>query len=341
MAKSKGKAGSVKVFDMKIEVVRQGRGTPVVVFYDEEALALDSPVLDRLAAGGREVIVVSPPGFGKSDRPDWIDSVDDCAYICLDALDALKVKDADVIGFGLGGWIAAEMAIKTTRNMRRLVLVDPFGIKVGGRFDRDIQDIWFLSPQKVQELKYADVAKGSIDYTVMPESKLTTIARNKESYARFCWQPYMHNPKLKDRLHRIDVPTLVVWGEKDGIITPAYGRAFAKQIKGAKFAVIKGAGHFPHVEQPDALLKLIDGFLGKARKAAAPKKAKAVKAKKAKAKKTVAKKAKKAKAKAKKAPARKAKKAPARKAKKAPARKAKKAPARKKSPARKRAGRGR
>jgi pimeloyl-ACP methyl ester carboxylesterase len=315
MAKSKGKAGNVKVFGMKIEVVRHGRGTPVVVFYDEEALALDSPMLDGLAAGGREVIVISPPGFGKSDRPDWIDSVDDCAYICLDALDALKIKDADVIGFGLGGWLAAEMAVKSTRNMRRLVLVDPFGIKVGGRFERDIQDIWFLSPQKVQEIKYADVNKGNIDYTVMPESKLTIIARNKESYARFCWQPYMHNPKLKGRLHRIDVPTLVVWGEKDRLITPAFGRAFAKEIKGSKFAVIKAAGHFPHVEQPEALLKLVEGFLGKPRKAAA-KKTKAVKAKA------------KAKAKAKKPAAKKAK-------------KAKKAPARKKSPARKRAGRTR
>jgi pimeloyl-ACP methyl ester carboxylesterase len=312
MAKSKGKASTVKVFNMKIEVVRQGRGSPLVVFYDEEALALDGPLLDRLAVGGREVIVVSPPGFGKSDRPDWVDSIDDCAYICLDALDALKVNNADVIGFGVGGWLAAEMAVKTTRNMRRLVLVDPFGIKVGGRFDRDIQDIWFLSAQKVQELKYADEAKGNIDYTAMPESKLTIIARNKESYARFCWQPYMHNPKLKGRLHRIDVPTLVVWGEKDGIITPAYGRAFAKEIQGAKFALVKNAGHFPHVEQPDALLKLIDGFLGQARKPPAPKKTKVAKAKKTKGKTSKLKQA---------------------KAKKAPA--YKKGAGRKKSPARK------
>lgn len=324
MATTKARASSVKAFGMKIEVTRKGRGAPLVLFYDEEALTLDSPVIDRLVAMGREVITVSPPGFGKSDRPNWIDSVDDCAYICLDALDELKIKDADVIGFGLGGWLAAEMAIKTTRNMRRLVLVDPFGIKIGGAFDRDIQDIWFLPPQKVLELKYADPEKGKIDYTKMSESKLSIIARNKESYARFCWQPYMHNPQLRRRLHRIDVPTLVVWGADDGIVTTDYGRAFAKEIKGAKFSIVRNAGHFPHLEQPDAFVKLVEGFLGGTRKKPAARKKKAAKAKTSKAKK--AKKAKTTKAKAKNA----ARKTPARK--KAPARRA----ARKASPARKR-----
>lgn len=247
---------------MNLEVLRRGKGKkPLVIFYDEEALTLESPVLDALDAGFQTTII-SAPGFGTSDRPDWIGTIDDCAYICMDALDALKVKDATVIGFGLGGWLAAEIAVKSTHNMARLVLVDPFGIKVGGPYDRDIQDIWFLSPQKLLEAKYADIEKGKIDYTVMPESKLRIVARNKESYARFCWQPYMHNPKLKRRLHRIDVPTLVVWGAKDGIITTDYGRAFAKEIPGAKFTAIANAGHFPQVEQPEAFLKAIGGFIG-------------------------------------------------------------------------------
>lgn len=262
MAAAKGRATRVKAFGMKIEVERRGTGKkPLVVFYDEEALTLESPVLDALARSFH-LIIVSPPGFGASERQDWIESIDDCAYICMDVLDALKVKDATVMGFGVGGWLAAEIAVKSTRNLSRLVLVDPFGIKVGGPFDRDIQDIWFLAPDKLLALKYADTEKGRIDYTVMPEKKLEVIARNKETYARFCWLPYMHNPKLRRRLHRIDVPTLVVWGESDGIITPAYGRAFAKEIPGARFATVANAGHFPHIEQPDAFLKAVGRFIG-------------------------------------------------------------------------------
>lgn len=328
MAAGKGRTGRVKTFGMNIEVERRGAGKkPLVIFYDEEALTLESPVLDALA-NSFQITIVSLPGFGGSDRPDWIETIDDCAYICLDALDALKVKGATVMGFGVGGWLAAEMAVKTTRNMARLVLVDPFGIKNGGPFDRDIQDIWYLAPDKLLALKYADTAKGKIDYTVMPESKLTVIARNKESYARFCWSPYMHNPKLKRRLHRIDVPTLVVWGAKDGIITPAYGRAFAKEIKGSKFVTVANAGHFPQIEQPDAFLKAVGDFIGLRKSVGKPAKKKAAVKKKAAAKKGKAKKTAKAKAATKPVKAKPVK-AKSKAKSKAPVRKAAKARARK------------
>ncbi len=263
MTDASGRVETVTAFDMGIEVERRGKGAPLVLFYDEEALTLESPILDALARSN-ELVIVSPPGFGKSERPSWIDTIDDVSYIMLDALDALGIERAPMAGFGLGGWIAAEIAVKTTRHISRLVLVDPFGIKVGGPFDRDIQDIWALHPDKVLELKYADPEKGRIDYTQMAESKLEIVARNKETYARLCWQPYMHNPKLRGRLHRIDVPTLVVWGARDGIVTPAYGKAFAAEIPGARFETVADAGHFPHLEQPDAFLALADGFLAKA-----------------------------------------------------------------------------
>lgn len=267
MADKSGRVETVKAFDMNIEVERRGKGAPLVLFYDEEALTLDSPALEKLAESN-EVIIVSPPGFGKSDRPSWLDNIDDVSYVLLDILDVLKIENAPAIGFGLGGWIAAEIAVKTTRHFSRLVLVDPFGIKVGGPFDRDIQDIWATDPEKVLKLKYADPEKGRIDYTVMPDEKLEIVARNRESYARLCWQPYMHNPKLKGRLHRIDVPTLVIWGAEDGVVTTDYGKAFAKEIPGAKFETVAKAGHFPHLEQPDAFLKLVDGFIAKAETAA-------------------------------------------------------------------------
>jgi pimeloyl-ACP methyl ester carboxylesterase len=95
----------------------------------------------------------------------------------------------------------------------------------------------------------------------MPEEKLTTVARNLESFARFGWEPYMHNPKLRHRLHRIKVPTLLVWGENDGIVTPDYGAAYRDLIPGARMATIAKAGHLPHLEQPDGFMKELRGFL--------------------------------------------------------------------------------
>jgi pimeloyl-ACP methyl ester carboxylesterase len=96
----------------------------------------------------------------------------------------------------------------------------------------------------------------------MPEDKLTIVARNVETFTRFGWEPYLHNPRLKQRLHRIKVPTLLIWGENDGIVTPKYGEAYRKLIPDARLAVIPQAGHLPHIEQPQAFLAELRKFLG-------------------------------------------------------------------------------
>jgi pimeloyl-ACP methyl ester carboxylesterase len=167
-----------------------------------------------------------------------------------------------VIGCSLGGWIAAEMATKDDSFISKLVLVDAYGIKIGKPTDRDIADIWLLHPDEVAALKWCDLTKGKRDFPSIPEEKLTIIARNSESFARFCWEPYMHNPNLKRRLHRIKVPTLLVWGEQDGIVTPRYGQAYRDLIPGAKLVLIPNAGHLPHIEQPEAFMTELRNFLG-------------------------------------------------------------------------------
>lgn len=261
MSETGQRAEHITIGDIEIELVRRGRGKPLLLLYGEEALELEAPLLDELARD-HELIIPSPPGFGTSERPDWITNPDDIAYLYLDLVERLGLENAAVIGFSLGGWIAAEMATKVCSFLSKLVLVAPYGIRPGGPTDRDIQDIWLLPPDKVMGLKWFDKAKGKRDFPSMPDDKLAIIARNIESFARFCWEPYMHNPKLGHRLHRIEVPTLLVWGENDGIITPDYGRAYKKLIPGAELAVIPKAGHFPHIEQPRAFMEKLRGFLG-------------------------------------------------------------------------------
>lgn len=246
--------------DGKIEIERRGKGKPLLLLSSEEALESEAPFVNELARKF-EVIIPSAPGWGRSDRPDWITNMDDIAYIYLDLIEKLDLKKVTVMGFSLGGWIAAEMATKDDSRFAKLVLVDAYGIKVGGPYDRDIQDIWLEHPRKVMAMKWHDPEKGKRDFPSMPEDKLAIIARNIETTARFCWEPYMHNPKLKRRLHRVQVPTLVVWGKQDGIVLPDYGKAYSKLIKGAKFAAIDKAGHYPHLEQPAAFMKAISGFV--------------------------------------------------------------------------------
>jgi len=250
----------VEIAGIRLELVRVGRGRPLLLFYGEEALELEPPFLDLLAAE-RELIIPSPPGFGRSERPDWISTPDDISYLYLELLDRLKLNGIDVLGCSLGGWIALEMATKDGAAFARMALVAPYGVKFGAPEDREIADIWMLQPATVAKLKWFDPAKGQRNYKAMSEEALAVVARNNESFARFCWEPYVHNPNLRHRLGRLRASTLFVWGENDGIVTPQYGRAYADQVAGAKLVVIAQAGHYPHLEQTAAFMGHLREFL--------------------------------------------------------------------------------
>lgn len=264
MLAAPGKRSFVKAADIAIEVERRGHGSPILFLGGEDDLERQSAFAEALSRD-HELIIPSPPGFGASERPDWIEDPTDIAFVYLDLIDALGLEGLTLVGCSLGGWIAAEMATIDGAAIERLVLVDPFGIKVGSATERDIQDIWMLPAEEVARLKWFDPAHGERDYKAMPEEALTVIARNSESFARFCWEPYMHNPKLRHRLRRIKCPTLFVWGEEDGIVTPDYGRAYAALVPGSEFVAIPKAGHLPHIEQPAAVLDAVSRFASQPR----------------------------------------------------------------------------
>jgi len=208
------------------------------------------------------VILPTHPGFGHASDVADIDTVDDLAYLYLDLLDEYDLREAVVIGCSLGGWIAAEMAVKSTARLSRLILVAPLGIKVGDRETRDIPDIFALPPEEVVRLQYHDPTQAAVDYTSLSDDELLVIARNREATALYAWEPYFHNPKLRQRLHRIAIPTLLVWGASDRFVTPGYyGAAYRDAIPGAQLAIIDQAGHWPHVEQPEVFVERVGAFL--------------------------------------------------------------------------------
>ena len=95
----------------------------------------------------------------------------------------------------------------------------------------------------------------------MTDDEMRTLARNWDSLCLYAWRPHMYNPQLSLGLHRIAVPTLVLWGESDRIVTPEYGRAYAGLIPGARFAAIERAGHHPELEQPATFVERVATFL--------------------------------------------------------------------------------
>jgi pimeloyl-ACP methyl ester carboxylesterase len=254
-------SGLLGIHGVRLEIVERGQGRPILWLHGEEGLDPHAVFLDRLAAHAC-VLAPSHPGFGHSPEAESIDTVDDLSYLYLDLLAERDLRDVFVVGASLGGWIAAEMAVKSTSRLAGLVLVGALGIKVGDRETRDIPDIFALPPDEVVRLQYHDPARVVRDYTKLSDDELTVIARNREATALYAWEPYFHNPKLPHRLHRVDVPTLLLWGAEDQFVSAGYyGAAYQRAIPGAGLETIAAAGHFPHLEQPEALVERIRRFL--------------------------------------------------------------------------------
>jgi pimeloyl-ACP methyl ester carboxylesterase len=237
------------VAGIRVEWLERGEGRPILFLHPGIGIAPDAPVLDLLAAKAR-VIAPAHPGFGRSEQPTDFTTIDDLAYFYLELMDALRLEDALLVGVSFGGWLAAEIAIKSCARIAHVVLADALGIKVGARDERDIADIFAMSEADFLARAYANPEAAKRDYKSMAEAEVVPIARNREALARYGWQPYMHDPKLRQRLRRIRVPSLVLWGEADRIVSPDYGRAYAAALASARFATIAGAGHFPHIEKP-------------------------------------------------------------------------------------------
>lgn len=252
----------VEIGGVSLEMTKQGDGPPLLYLhggYPQGRPSEAEPILLLLASS---FTVFSPthPGFGRVDPPDWMTTVDDLAYLYLDLL--RHVGDALVVGASFGGWIAAEMAVKSTEQISRLVLVNPLGIKVGDREHRDLVDIYSVVDSELADLAFVNPGIGMPDPSALSDEDLFFLARSREATARYGWSPYLHNPKLRGRLSRINVPTLVLWGEDDRIADAEYGKSFADAISGAELIAIPSAGQFPMFEQPDISAQHIMEFAG-------------------------------------------------------------------------------
>lgn len=251
---------------VSVQVLAGGQGEPVVLLHDFDYINQVSPFLELLARDF-SVLVPSHPGFGASELPGHFRSIDDLVYLYLSALrDLFGTEPVHMIGCGLGGWIAAEMAVRCTHHIRDLVLVDAIGIKISEPGQRDIADIFVLSDDELLAAGWADQERGR-QLTKFPrmddvsEEELLAFYRARETVALLAWKPFMHNPRLRSYLARIDVPTLVLWGEHDGIVQPSYGEAYAREMPNAEFKTIAAAGHYPYLETPHSFVAAVTPFL--------------------------------------------------------------------------------
>jgi pimeloyl-ACP methyl ester carboxylesterase len=253
--------GTRTVAGVKVGVWSAGAGRPVLFLHGGDGMH-ETPFLRQLARKHR-VIAPSHPGFDHSELPPNFRSVDDLAYFYLDFLKEQQLDDVVLVGVSFGAWIAAGIGIKSTERIAGLALIGA----LGARFEtdpqvREIADLFSVPLYEQDRLLYHDEARRQQTYAHLSDEQALLRARNHESFCLYGWSPTLHDPKLAQRLHRIDVPTLLVWGSEDAVVAPTYGRRFADAMPNAAFDVVKGAGHYVHVEQPDRTLDVVDGFIG-------------------------------------------------------------------------------
>ena len=241
-----------------VHVLEDGTGTPLLFLHGAGGAGRWLPFQQYLARSFA-VSMPSHPGHGGSPAAEWIEHISDLAFHYLDWLDARRLPHVHLVGASFGGWIAAELATMASHRLRSLTLVDPVGIKVDGwiypfLFAMDV-------PQLVATVFHDPRAALAL---APPDQSVETLAleyRQGAALARVAWNPYLYNPLLRRRLGRITAPTLLCWGAHDRLapLDPC-GRAWASAIPGARLHVFEGSGHVPHLEEPEAVGRVVADF---------------------------------------------------------------------------------
>jgi pimeloyl-ACP methyl ester carboxylesterase len=190
-------------------------------------------------------------------RPAWLSTIPDLARVYVQMLKEQGFHDVLVIGSSIGGWIACEMALYDKAHLLTgLAVIDGTGVEIEGQ---PIRDFYALDARGVAEYSYHDPDRFYIDPATVPPEQAARQRANMATMRVFAGD-LMYDPTLLTRLGQIQIPTLVLWGDSDRIVTPAYGQAFAASIPNARFTTVTDAGHLPHFEQPQATFDALDAF---------------------------------------------------------------------------------
>ncbi|MEU6553839.1 alpha/beta hydrolase [Streptomyces sp. NPDC046915] len=244
--------------DLPLTLSAAGSGRPVLVLHGGGGRATVAGLADRLSATAR-VLTPVHPGWDGTRRPDWLTGVDDLALAYLHLLQDWSLDDVLVIGSSLGGWIAAEMAVRDTSGLiSGLALINAVGVHIPSE---PVTDFFALDARAAAEHSWHDPDRFYVDPAGIPAEELARRQGNMATMRLLASDPYMHDPKLLRRLARVQQPALLLWGESDRIATPAYGAAYAAAFARGRFELVPEAGHLPQLERPDATFELVEDQL--------------------------------------------------------------------------------
>ncbi len=252
----------VHVAGTDLTVIQGGSGRPLLVLHEE----LGYPGWLRwhsTLARHRTLHIPLHPGFGKSPRVEWVLSMRDLACFYARVLREMHLSPIDVMGFSLGGWLAAEMAANCAHQFQRMVLVAPAGIRPP---EGEIMDMFCVTARTYLQASALDPTRTPEFATLYgggpsPEQFEAWEDARAET-ARLAWQPYLHNSSLGPLLEGIDkLPTLLIWGRQDQVVPLSAGQAYQNAIAGSELVVLEDCGHRPEIEKTAEFIEHVERFL--------------------------------------------------------------------------------
>ncbi len=242
-----------------IQMLKGGSGEPLLYLHSAGGEITWLPFFEQLSQH-YTVYLPAHPGFSQSEGLEKIDSMEDLVFHYTDLMDHLELTQPYVVGLSLGGWLAAEMATRYSNRIRKLALINAVGLQIPGA---PFADIFAATPIQTRNLLFSDpesaLAKSFIPDDA-PLEMVSDVLKARAATARVGWNPYLCNRKLRERLYRIDTPTLIVWGESDRIVPHVHGKAYQEGIAGAQFVPIKDCGHAPPFEKPEETVGALHTF---------------------------------------------------------------------------------
>lgn len=252
------------------QVVYRGGTGPTLLYLHSATGEVPGALMLEELADSFEVVAPLFPGFGESEGIGAIDDIEDAVFYLLDMWDALELDGPVVVGTSLGGWLAAEVAMRYPSNVGRLALINPAGLYIEGH---PIKEIFGRQPGELAEDLFADQdhpmaqlmhqMQAAVESGAeIPFEMIKPMLQSLAATAKMAWNPYLHDPKLGRRLYRITAPTLILHGAADRLIPREHAVAYAAGIARSRLVDVEGAGHLLPIEKPTEAAALIRDFAG-------------------------------------------------------------------------------
>ena len=206
------------------------------------------------------VLVPDMPGWGGSERPLWARTVRDVAILVSHFANHVTDSAYHLVGFGFGGYVAAEIASMSESTLSTLALVGAVGLQPR---EGEIMDQMMYSHRQYIEESFRDRDSYVSHFGEEPPQEMRELwDHSREMTARVSWKPYMFNRRLGELLKNVSVQTALIWGENDKVAPLDVAEQYHDALRHSQIQIVKNAGHVVEIEAPGEVQDLIVAHCG-------------------------------------------------------------------------------